>query len=51
MISFIIDLFVDVKRFGFYIKPSSEQSISDLISCELYFILLFEKKRKKWKTF
>ena len=46
MILFIVELFLDIKCFGYYIKPSSRQLICD-VSSDLYLILLF---KMKWKN-
>ena len=42
MILFIVELFVIVKRFGFYIKLSSGQLRCDFIFSELYLISFFK---------
>ena len=51
MISFMIELFANIKLFGFYIKPSSGQLIRNVVSSELYLILFLKWNKKNEKTF
>ena len=43
MVLSIVVLFANVKRFGFYIKPSSEYLMGD-VSSELYQISFFKER-------
>ena len=50
MILFIFVLFANIECIGFYIKPSSEHLIFDVVSSELYSIyFLFVKMKLKIK--
>ena len=47
IILLIVALFAYVKRFSFYIKPSSGYLICDAVSSELYLISFFKMKWTK----
>ena len=53
MYLFILKLFVNLKCFGFYITPSLGKLSRDVVSSELYFILLlnWNKNRENLLTF
>ena len=49
MILSMVELFANIKYFGFYIKLSSGQLIFDVVSSDLY--LIFQMKQKNEKAF